>query len=251
MKKSQILLIVIGFILIAFMATNPSIEEHRDAIKKELFSAIESDNNSNRNNAQILGEKIGESIGTAIIDRAVNKQNYLLFSFGTFQISNIDIDNKVTLGIFGQIFLLKKYDKESKRFYKETNRVIKADSIAVNVDANFEKNEIKSDNKVNVIGTPIRIGNLEIAQKYFPDAMNWVNAKNACESLGKGWRLPNKNELNILYQNKDKIGSAYGFWSSEGVGNDNAWWQNFNVGSQDISYYGKDSRLYVRAVRSF
>ena len=178
MKKSHITLIVIGFILVALMATNPSIEEHKDAIKKELFSAIESDNNSNKNNAQILGEKIGESIGTAIIDRAVNRQNYLLFSFGTFERSRAagTLDN-VTLGLLGQIFLLKKYDKESKQFQKETNREVKADSVAVNVDANFEKNEIKSDNKVSVIGNPIRMDNFEVAQIDFPKKMNWEDAK--------------------------------------------------------------------------
>ena len=45
MKQSQISLIVIGFILVALMATNPSFEEHKEAIKKEIFKAIESDNN--------------------------------------------------------------------------------------------------------------------------------------------------------------------------------------------------------------
>ncbi len=38
--------------------------------------------------------------------------------------------------------------------------------------------------------------------------MNWDDAKEACENLGDGWRLPTKDELNILYKNKDKIGVA-------------------------------------------
>ena len=33
--------------------------------------------------------------------------------------------------------------------------------------------------------------------------MNWHDANKACNALGKGWRLPTKDELNTLYQNKD------------------------------------------------
>ena len=44
MKQNQITLIIIGFILGALMATNPSTDEHKEAIKKEIFKAIESDN---------------------------------------------------------------------------------------------------------------------------------------------------------------------------------------------------------------
>ena len=39
------------------MVTNPSTVDHKEAIKKEIFKAIESDNNSN--SALQLGEKIG------------------------------------------------------------------------------------------------------------------------------------------------------------------------------------------------
>ena len=62
MKQSQIILIVIGFILVTLMVTNPSTVDHKEAIKKEIFKAIESDNNSN--SALQLGEKIGESISS-------------------------------------------------------------------------------------------------------------------------------------------------------------------------------------------
>ena len=38
----------------------------------------------------------------------------------------------------------------------------------------------------------------------------------ACAALGGGWRLPTKDELNILYENKDKIGgfASNNYWSS-------------------------------------
>jgi len=61
-------------------------------------------------------------------------------------------------------------------------------------------------NSDSIIGKPIRIRNLEVAQNDFPKEMTWYDAKKACTDLGNGWRLPTKDELNLLYINKDKIG---------------------------------------------
>jgi len=134
MKQSQISLIVIAFILVALMATNPSTEEHKEAIKKEIFKAIESDGNSN--SAEQLGEKIGEAFGGAIIDNMVERDNYILFS--TVKTKSIltvtnDIPSKIlSFGIFGNVFMLKKYDKESKEFVD--NIGVKTDSAAYVTD---------------------------------------------------------------------------------------------------------------------
>ena len=65
------------------------------------------------------------------------------------------------------------------------------------------------------------------------------------------WYLPSKDELNQLYLNKVAIGgfAGSGYWSSTEFGADNAWNQNFRVGSQ--SQNGKTSIERVRAVRAF
>ena len=55
-----------------------------------------------------------------------------------------------------------------------------------------------------IIGKPIKIGNLLVAEYDFTEVMDCVDAIDACRSLGKGWRLPNKTELNILYKNSKK-----------------------------------------------
>ena len=102
-----------------------------------------------------------------------------------------------------------------------------------------------------IIGKPIKIGNLVVAQNDFPKLMNWVDAKRACAALGKGWRLPTKEELNILYQNKDKIGGfAYDYyWSSTEDGSGSAWVQNF--GNGNLGYGYKFYPYCVRAIRAF
>jgi clan AA aspartic protease (TIGR02281 family) len=101
-----------------------------------------------------------------------------------------------------------------------------------------------------VIGNPIKIGNLEITQYYFPNESNWNDAKEACANLGNGWRLPTKEELNYLYQNRGKIGVfAYFYhWSSTEANSTGAWLQSFYTGNQDFT--NKDFNCYVRAVRS-
>ena len=103
-----------------------------------------------------------------------------------------------------------------------------------------------------IIGTPIKIGNLEVAQNDFPKTMSWSAAVKACADLGGGWRLPTKDELNLMYLNEDKIGAvaSNSYWSSTEDGNGNAWWLSFGFGFQ--GYGGKnDVDFFVRAVRAF
>ena len=85
-------------------------------------------------------------------------------------------------------------------------------------------------------------------------AMRWDDAVAACEALGDGWHLPTKDELNLLYQNKEKFvglitNSLY--WSSTeyGTSSSYAWRQRFIYGSQD--YFSKNGFNHVRAVRDF
>ena len=103
-----------------------------------------------------------------------------------------------------------------------------------------------------IIGNPIKIEKFEVAQYDFPNRMNWKDAKAECAKLGKGWRLPTKDELNVMYKYKDKIGGFAGnyYWSSTGYSNGGAWFQYFYNGKQ-TSYGNKGNEGSVRAVRAF
>jgi len=115
----------------------------------------------------------------------------------------------------------------------------------------FGFNISKAQTPAEIIGKSIKIGNLEIAQHDFKNRMNWDDATKACASLGSGWRLPSKDELNFIYQNQSKIGKfvVYYYWTSleneDGYG---AWFQGFVMGIQDNAK--KNAKYYVRAVRS-
>ena len=104
----------------------------------------------------------------------------------------------------------------------------------------------------SILGDPIQVGNLLVAQHDFPNQMKRIDAKKACASLGPGWRLPTKDELDILDQNKDKIGgfASDGYWSSSGeFGAVSAWHQNFVYGLLLEFFEGKRPTFSVRAVR--
>jgi GH24 family phage-related lysozyme (muramidase) len=117
-----------------------------------------------------------------------------------------------------------------------------------------ELREINNIIKFNatIVDNSFNIGNLVIANKDFPEKMNWEDAKKACEDLGEGWRLPNKNELNTLYQNKDKIGGfANSFYWSSSKRDDGRYGYQFlnfvNGGQFDFNM----SEIYnVRAVKN-
>jgi len=80
--------------------------------------------------------------------------------------------------------------------------------------------------------------------------MNWQEAIIACKKLGPEWRLPTKDELYMLYKNKEEIGgfaNSY-YWSSSDYGNFSAWTQYFSYGFQYLNV--KFNTYYVRAVRA-
>ncbi len=117
-----------------------------------------------------------------------------------------------------------------------------------------------AQNAKQIIGKTVKIGNLLVAQYNFPEFMNWNDAKKACARLGASWRLPTKDELNLLYENKSQIGHLgyWRFWSSTESRTETngilAFEQDFSEGSKysGHQYHDEKSAKYsVRAVRDF
>ena len=85
---------------------------------------------------------------------------------------------------------------------------------------------------------------------------NWEDAKRMCSEYRGGgyddWYLPNKEELNWIYENlrrKEKIIGDTWYWSSSSYSTNNACAQSFNNGYQNSNY--KNYTGSVRAVRAF
>jgi hypothetical protein len=65
--------------------------------------------------------------------------------------------------------------------------------------------------------------NTDLKDNHWRKYFNWIVANELCKELGKGWHLPNIDELNKLYQNRALVGSftdlingfmRTGYWSS-------------------------------------
>lgn len=107
-------------------------------------------------------------------------------------------------------------------------------------------------------GTAIGVGlpNTEamLAKYADNDSYWWKLIKEKRDDTGLDWFMPSKDELDMLYNNKNVIPSLGGvalkpdcYWSSSENGNDYAWEQNFSIGSQYD--YGKRYTYYCRLLR--
>lgn len=98
----------------------------------------------------------------------------------------------------------------------------------------------------------IKVGErmIEVYPEDAPAPLSWHDAINWCANLGEGWRLPTKDELDVLYGKRDEIGGfAYSYyWSSSEYGSSIAWLQSFLDGNRNYDY--KYYYRRVRAVRS-
>ena len=104
---------------------------------------------------------------------------------------------------------------------------------------------------------------------------NWADAVNTAKNYQGGgftnWRLPDRGELDLLYQNRNVLGGFLnnGYWSSTSADTYNSYFHNFSTSSLSVMYetsysyynhtvssgtqdYGsKTNSFRVRAVRSF
>jgi hypothetical protein len=92
----------------------------------------------------------------------------------------------------------------------------------------------------------------EIAPKSTEIRANWYDARLYCFALnidGKtGWRLPNKEELDEIYQSDNDFDDIF-YWSSTDTSGSLAWGQHFFNGFQG-NFYKNDDNFYVIAIRS-
>ena len=101
-----------------------------------------------------------------------------------------------------------------------------------------------------IIGTTYKLDSIEIAQYDLPTEVTWYNAKRECKELGKGWRLPTKDELDVMYNNKDLIGNFVNtnYWSSTEYSSNYVWMEVFTHRSVAITL--KEGHINARAVKT-
>ena len=108
----------------------------------------------------------------------------------------------------------------------------------------------------DIIGNPIAIGNIEVAERDLTELngadLKLVNANRLAKKMGKGWRLPTREELTTMYQNitlLPNIRMNAFYMSSETFGSKAVWVQNFKTGKQE--YFTDGGQAYsVRLIKT-
>ena len=79
----------------------------------------------------------------------------------------------------------------------------------------------------------------------------WHEAKKLTGSHPFDWHLPNRNELKLLYEQRNLVGdfANHLYWSSTESDSFNAWFHNFYIGNQFSG--NKNLTHRVRTVREF
>ena len=103
-----------------------------------------------------------------------------------------------------------------------------------------------------IIISPITGDKVQVALQDLGE-MNWYDAKKACANLGSDWRLPTKEELEVMYKKlhlngKGNFAKNRYYWSSTEADASFAWGVLIAYGNADSNY--KSIYFRVRAVRS-
>jgi hypothetical protein len=237
MNNIQKSLIVVGFILLALMATNPSIEDHKEGVKKMYKEKLVDLNKDKRDDlATQIGTGIGMLIGDGFIDKIVSRDNFLLFSLTKVSVG--DKTKNIGVGILGQVFI-QDYDK-----------------IKTTIDENSGVNpEYSSEPEIQRDG--IVLEDMEVMKNDLDGDLYLPDAQKIAVNKGNGWRVPTLNELRKLYNNRSSIGgfNSSSYISSDESSSDGTYRQiqvlNFSNGEIGWDFYCcKGPGGKVRLVRS-
>lgn len=112
--ENKVLLAVLGIVILA-IATNPKIDDHRDAIEEKVLSQSNSeqlrsllDATNSGNGWKSAGAAIGYSLSSGIIDKmlssVVHRRNFLVFSLTEVRIEG---NSKIVgVGILGNVWIV-------------------------------------------------------------------------------------------------------------------------------------------------
>ncbi|WP_017495592.1 DUF4359 domain-containing protein [Flavobacterium sp. WG21] len=135
MKKLNIILIAFATIILVAVLTNPSSEEHKQAVKSVINQVVQNSISGNGSNMEKLGILLGSSLAEKLIENSVTRDNYILFSITT--ITWQGKSKSIGYGLFGNVFLSEKVNKafDNNEINNYGNTTETVDTIAVSVDS--------------------------------------------------------------------------------------------------------------------
>ena len=111
--------------------------------------------------------------------------------------------------LFCTLFILFSCSSNIKNdLHDESSTLLAKSNIIIDTNKDYQVNDTlsKGISKANKSIEFITIDQLDIATK----DLGFFDSKQAdiaCQKLGDGWRLPNEAELNVIYEQNDKLGT--------------------------------------------
>lgn len=132
MTVKSMFFLVIGFLALILISTNPSISDHRQIIVDELEEKLLNESGSH-NHSKKIGQKIGEGLGPVIIERAISRDNYLFFSITKLKY-NAETKN-IGFGILGNVWVLDYNFLRAEKKLKEKSGITAVQSVVNKKDS--------------------------------------------------------------------------------------------------------------------
>lgn len=237
--------LVIGFVVMIAVITNPNEDKHKSAVKSKLVAfkmskditdksnnTSNSDYNSARHIGVVLGSVIGSSILEEIVNDLVSTNNYLIFSTTKLAVKG---ENKIVgFGVFGNVFIsdklnlasfwdLKSDSKKKKTLNKIQQEVPKEVEEPMN-DSEQSSTNSTSESYVANITSPI-------SYEYENSQNSILSTENTKVEVGnfncspinnpksKILSSPDPNAINTHWQ--DGVGGYWSFESTKKITNNN------------------------------
>nr|WP_315247648.1 DUF4359 domain-containing protein [uncultured Flavobacterium sp.] len=136
MKKSKTIIIIFAIIILIAVLTNPSNEEHKQAVKSVINQVVQNSISKNESDMEKLGVLFGSSLAENLIENSVTRDNYILFSIT--KITWRGESKSIGYGLFGNVLLSEKvknaFNNNEINKYENTSETY-VDSIAVEIDS--------------------------------------------------------------------------------------------------------------------
>lgn len=136
MKKSNKIIIFFAIIILIAVLTNPSNEEHKQAVKSVVNEVVQNSISENESDLGKLGVLFGSSLAENLIENSVTRDNYILFSITKFTWKGES--KSIGYGLFGNVFLSEKvknaFNNNEINNYENASETY-VDIIAVEVDS--------------------------------------------------------------------------------------------------------------------
>ena len=110
-------MVILGVIVLIAIFTNPSTEEHKQAVKSVVNEVVQNSISENSSDMENIGVLLGSSLIDNLVENSITRDNYILFSIT--KISWKDKSRNIGYGLFGNVFLSEKV-KEAFKEQKST-----------------------------------------------------------------------------------------------------------------------------------